>query len=301
MSSLSLLATFAESARLGSFAAAARELGLSPSAVAKNIARLEQQLGMRLFHRTTRRVMLTPEGEALFERCSRVLEELEALEAFAANASRTPSGTLRLEAPQVYGREVIMPLVAQLARAHPGINLDIRLSDQYADIVGSGIDAAIRVGEIRDSQLIARTFDSQQLGIFAAPAYLKARGTPQAIDDLAQHAIVGFRQPTSGRMRPWQLRRDGEDIELRPVARYLVSDGEGVVRAAIEGLGLIQVPGYMAQPALRSGELVEVLREHWPQPTPISIVYPSRQHVPLRLQRLIEMLLERESERMVTP
>lgn len=293
MSSISLLVTFAESARLNSFAAAARELGLSPSAVAKNIARLEQQMGMRLFHRTTRKVALTPEGEALFERCARVLDEVDALEAFAANTSRTPSGTLRLEAPQVYGREVILPLVAQLAREHPGVNLDIRLSDQYADIVGSGIDAAIRVGAIRDSQLIARRFDFQQLGIYAAPAYLATHGTPPTIDALPAHAIVGFRQPSSGRMRAWQLRHNGDDIELRLSARYLVSDGEGVVRAAAEGLGLIQVPSYMAQAAMRTGHLVEVLRAHWPQPTPIAIVYPSRQHVPLRLQCLIELLLAR--------
>lgn len=180
MAELQQLLAFSRTARLGSFAAAARELGCAPSTLAKSVARLEEALGVKLFHRTTRQVSLTPDGEHLFRRCERVLSEVEELQAEAAGSRGTVSGTLRLDAPLTYGRRVLMPALARLLHAHPALSLDLRLRDSYADLVGEGLDAAIRVGELRDSSLVARRFDWQHLVMVASPGYLAAHGPPPA-------------------------------------------------------------------------------------------------------------------------
>ncbi|MBL6750829.1 MAG: LysR family transcriptional regulator [Nevskia sp.] len=291
MSSITLLMAFAESAKQLSFARAARELGLSPSAVAKNVGRLERDLGLRLFHRTTRRVGLTPEGEDLFERCRKVLDDVEELEGFAAGAGRAPGGSLRLNVPVTYGRSVVMPLVARLVRDHPAMGFDIRLSDDYADIIGGGFDAVIRIGAIRDSALVARTIDHQELGVYASGDYLARRGVPRRPEDLESHDRVVFRMPATGRVRPWQFRRERRLIEQAPPAKYAVNEGEALVEAAALGLGLVQMPTYIARAALEQGRLREVLEKFRPARIPISLVFPSRRHVPPRLRLLIDSLL----------
>ena len=175
MSSLRLLVVFLEAAQHGSFAAAARELGLSSSAVVKGVARLEVSLRVRLFHRTTRSIRLTQEGEALFERCRRILAEVEDLEPATGNVSDLATGVLRVDAPVVYGRRVRLPVLARPASANPEIKIDLRLLDVYADLMTSGLDAVVRVGEVADSNLINHTFDSLHLGVFGSHAYLARR------------------------------------------------------------------------------------------------------------------------------
>ena len=290
MSSIRLLVAFAESAKYASFARAARELGLSPSAVAKSVARLEDSLAVRLFHRTTRRVALTQEGEALYERCRRILDELGDLEATVASATRGPSGTLRIDAPATYGKQVIVPLVADLARRHPELRIDIRLSDTFADVIGAGLDAVIRVGTIDDSRLVARSFDVQHLGVYAAPGYLSRRGRPRAPAAIDGHDCGLFRLPTTGRERPWQFSVGGEAITMHPRARFVMNDGEGLVSAALAGIGLVQVPEFMARSAVEAGQLEEVLARFRPAPMPISVVHPSNRQVPLRLRAFIDAL-----------
>jgi LysR family transcriptional regulator for bpeEF and oprC len=290
MSSLRLLVAFAESAKYSSFARAARELGLSPSAVAKSIARLEDSLSVRLFHRTTRRVALTQEGEVLYERCRRILDELSDLEATAASSSREPSGTLRIDTPVAYGKQVIVPLVADLARKHPDLRIDVRLSDAFSDVIGAGLDAVIRVGTIDDSRLVARLVDVQHLGVYAAPSYLLRRGRPRVPSAIDSHDCGVFRLPTTGRERPWQFSVGGEAITMHPRARFVMNDGEGLVSAALAGIGLVQVPDYMARSVVAAGELEEVLTKFRPAPMPISVVYPSNRLVPLRLRAFIDAL-----------
>jgi DNA-binding transcriptional LysR family regulator len=291
VSSVRLLLAFAESARRASFAAAARELGLSPSAVAKSVARLEADLNLRLFHRTTRRVALTQEGEELYERCRRVLDELGELEQLAASAATEPAGVLRIDVPVTYGKQVLIPVLAALAQRHPALRLDVQLSDRYADVIGAGLDAVVRIGALDDSRLVARVFDRQHLGVYGAPGYLRQRGRPQVPADLAQHDCVVFRMPSTGRVRPWQFAVRGKPVALMPPDRYGMNDGEGIVAAAIAGLGLAQVPDYMAAPAVAAGQLEEVMVRHRPKPLPIALVYPTRRHLPLRLRVLIDALV----------
>ncbi len=199
MHQLQALLAFSETAKRGSFAAAARDIGAVPSTVAKAVTRLELSLGLRLFHRSTRQVSLTLDGERLFARCQRVLAEVEALHADAAGTRAAPGGSLRIDVPVVLGRRVIVPMLADLAARHPALDLDVRLSDAYADLVKDGVDLALRIGELADSRLVARRVGSQDWVLCAAPAYLARKGVPRSVRALVSHDAVVFRLPTSGR------------------------------------------------------------------------------------------------------
>lgn len=290
MNGLQQWVAFAQTARRRSFAAAARDLGSSPSTLAKSVARLEATLGLKLFHRTTRQVNLTPDGERLFRRCERMLAEVDDLHAEAAGARAAPAGTLRIDLPITYGRRVLLPLLARLMHEHPGLHLDLRLQDSYADLVRDGLDLAVRVGRLSDSTLVARRFDWQQLVLVASPAYLAQHGTPRRIEELAAHAAIVFRLPSSGRHRPWQLRENRRGIELQPEARTLVNDGDGMAVAAVQGLGLAQLPEYMVSDALAAGQLVELLPGCRPAAMPISAVMPSARLVPPRVKLVLDAL-----------
>ena len=285
-----LLQAFAEAARQRSFAKAARELGLSPSAVAKSVLRLEQQLRLRLFQRTTRRVALTQEGEAFYARCRRVLDELAELSLHAAEAVREPAGTLRIDAPVTYGRKVIVPIAARLVARHPALRIDLRLSDQFTDIIGSGLDAVVRVGEVADNRLVARRIGAQQLAVLGAPAYFRHRGKPRRPQDVHAHDCVVFQMPTSGRHRPWEFLVNRKPLALHPGPRHVVNEGEGLVAAACAGLGIIQVPDVIAAEAVQAGALEEVLVAYRPKPMPISVVFPTSRHMPPRLRAFIDAL-----------
>lgn len=290
MRSLQPLLAFSETAKRGSFAAAARELGTVPSTLAKAVSRLEASLDLRLFHRTTRQVSLTPDGERLFQRCQRVLAELEELQSDASGVRAAPSGTLRVDMPIVFGRKVMLPLLARLVQEHPGLELDVRLSDAYVDLVKDGIDVAVRTGTLSDSTLVARRFASQDLVLCAAPAYLARCGTPRRVEDLAAHDPILFRMPSSGRDRPWQLRANGETVTLHPVARLRFNDGEAMVQAARLGLGVAQVPDYMVSDDIAAGTLVELLARHRPPTMPIYAVIPANRLLPARVRALLDAL-----------
>lgn len=290
MHGLQQFLAFAQTARRGSFAAAARDLGSSPSTVAKSVGRLEASLGVKLFHRTTRQVSLTPDGERLFRRCERVLAEVEDLQAEAAGTRVAPSGTLRVDLPTTYGRRVVLPLLARLAEAHPQLQLDVRLQDAYADLVRDGLDLAVRIGALQDSRLVARRIDWQQIILVASPAYLAVHGTPANPEDLSHHRTIVFRMPSSGRNRPWQLRECRRTVELHPDHGVQVNDGEGMVIAAACGLGITQVPDYMVRGEIADGTLVEVLRDRRPAAMPISAVVPSTRLMPPRVKLALEAL-----------
>ncbi|HLB15694.1 MAG TPA: LysR family transcriptional regulator [Burkholderiales bacterium] len=290
MAGMQTFLAFAETAKRGSFAEAARELGLSASAVAKGVGRLEADLGLRLFHRTTRQVTLTSEGHELYARCRRIVDEIEALRDDASGARAEPSGTLRLNAPLVLGRMAVVPALAALVRRYPKITLEVGFSDRYVDLVREGLDAVVRIGHLPDSTLVGRHIGDQTVIVVAAPRYLRERGTPRTPADLAGHLCLLFRNPSTGRPRPWQFQERQRSFERMPVSATVMNDGEALVAAAAAGMGLIQVPDYMAGDALRAGRLVEVLGRYRSAPLPISLVYPSTRRVTPRLRALIEVL-----------
>lgn len=281
---------FADTAKHGGFAAAAREQGVAPSTLAKAVGRLEESLGVKLFHRTTRQVTLTPDGERLFERCQRVLAEVEDLQAEAAGTRAAPSGILRVDMPVYYGKRFVMPLLAPLRARFPGLRLDMRLNDVQVDLVRDGIDLAVRIGQLRDSSLVARRVDQQELVLCASPAYLAASGVPRRIEDLSGHATIVFRLPTSGRDRAWQFRQRGVPIEIAPDPSVRVSETEGLLEALKLGMGVGQVPDLLVRDELASGELREVLPSLRPEALPIHLVYPSGRLVPPRVRVALEAL-----------
>jgi len=281
---------FAATAKHSSFAAASREQGVAPSTLAKAVLRLERALGVKLFHRTTRQVTLTPDGERLFQRCQRVLAEIEDLQAEASGTRTAPTGTLRVEMPVYYGKRFVMPLLSKLVQHHADLHLDLRLSDMHADLVRNNIDLAVRIGKLQDSTLIARRVDRQDLVMCASPAYLAKQGTPRRIEDLAKHVAIVFRLPTSGRDRPWQLRQRGSAVEINPTSHVRVNETEGLVEALRLGMGLCQLPDLLVADELARGELVEVLPSCRPESMPISLVYPSGRLLPARVRVAIEAL-----------
>lgn len=297
MASLEQILSFAAAARHGSFAAAARELGLSASAVAKSIARWEDDLGVRLFQRTTRRVVLTVEGEQLLARCQRIMDEVEALESSAAGARAQLRGVLRVDTPIVYGRQVVLPVLMELAACHPQLELDLRFSDRFADLIQEGLDAVVRVGPLADSALVARTFDQQVLLTCASPAYLESRGTPGVPEQLRQHDCLLSSKPTDRRCRLWQFTIDGQQLQWQPPARIRMDDGEALVVAAVAGSGIVQVPDYMVQADIDCGRLTEVLAPFRPRPMPISVVYPSNRQVPPRTKAFVDLLVQHAASR----
>ena len=291
MKSMPQFMAFASTAKLGSFARAGRELGLTASTVAKSVARLEELLGVKLFHRTTRQVTLTPDGEQLFIRCQRVLSEVDELEAMAANVRSAPSGLLRIDMPITYGKRVILPVLVRLMEQYPALQVDARLSDQYCDPIRDGLDAVVRVGALADSRLVARQFGQQQELITASPRYLDRYGMPRTLDDLAQHAAILFRAPSSGRERPWHLHDGQRPVEFYPPSRMLLNDGEAIAAATCAGMGLSQLPDNMVEDAIADGRLVPVLQEFQPAPMPISLLYPGNRMVTPRLRALIDALM----------
>jgi DNA-binding transcriptional LysR family regulator len=256
------------------------------------VARLEASLGLRLFHRTTRQVSLTVDGERLFQHCQRVLAELEELQSEAAGARAAPSGTLRIDMPIVFGRKHVLPVLAQLLEQHPGLEIDARFSDTHVDLVKDRIDVAIRIGELKDSTLIARRFASQELLLVAAPAYLRRHGTPQRLDELASHRSLLFRMPTTGRDRPQEFSDAGRKVLREPDQGQRFNDGQAIVQAAVLGMGIAQVPDNMAAEDLAAGRLIELLPRHRPAPTPIHAVTPGNRMVPARVRVLLDALAE---------
>jgi len=290
MQGLQQFVAFSSTARHGGFAAAAREQGVAPSTLAKAVARLERELGVKLFHRTTRQVRLTPDGERLYQRCKRVLAEVEDLQAEATGTRAAPSGVLRINLPVFYGKRFVLPLLAELVRRYPLLQLDLRFSDKFADLVQEGTDLAVRMGSLSDSTLVARRVDQQALVLCATPAYLATRGTPRRIEDLAGHDAIAFRIPTTGRQRPWQFTQRHKPVELVPSAKVYINDTESLVDAAKLGIGLCQLPDNLVQDELASGELIEVLASCRPAPMPISVVYQSGRLLPARVRVAIDAL-----------
>ena len=291
MNSLPQFLAFASTAKHGSFARAGRELGLTASTVAKSVARLEEQFGVKLFHRTTRQVALTPDGEQLYVRCQRVLSEVDELESMAAGVRNAPTGLLRVDMPITYGKRVILPVLVRLTEQYPSLQVDARLSDLYCDPIRDGLDAVIRVGALADSRLVARPFSEQNQVITASPRYLDRCGVPKSLEEVAKHQAILFRAPSTGRERPWHVNDGRRQIEFYPPSRMVLNDGEAIAAATCAGMGLSQLPDNMVADAVADGRLVLVLQAFQPAPMPISLLYPSSRMVTPRLRVLIDALM----------
>ncbi|PZV33966.1 LysR family transcriptional regulator [Mesorhizobium kowhaii] len=260
LESMSGLVAFVASVETGGFAAAGRRLGVSASAVGKAVARLEARLGVRLLHRTTRSIAVTGEGNLLFERATRIIEDVQEAENAIAETRTFPRGLLKVSIPAAMGRRIIVPALDQFIAAYPNVILDVSLDDRMVDIVEGGFDLVLRTGDLDDSRLIARKLAPHRFVTCGSPAYLERRGAPQTPDDVPDHTCLRLRFPTTGRLEYWAFK--GWKAPGRPPNGPVFNDIEAVALAAIAGLGLAQVPHYLAARAIADGRLRTVLADY---------------------------------------
>lgn len=289
MDKLSGMLAFVKTAELGSFVAAGRALEISASAVGKGVARLEQEVGVRLLQRSTRRIQLTAEGRLFHERCRRVLDDLEDAQAMLSLSRETPRGKLRVSAP-IVGYHFLIPLVPEFLARYPEVELDITFSDRAIDLIDEGIDVAIRSGDLRDSRLVSRPLQTFRLLLCAAPSYLERHGTPAELRDLAQHACVRFRHPDSGKLLDWPWREDlaGDEPRLRTV--LACNNIEAVLGATLRGIGIACMPDFLVRDALAEGRLVSVLEPHLGPARQFRALWPSSRHLSPKVRVWVDHL-----------
>lgn len=288
MHSLSNIEAFVRAVEDGGFTRAARKLDITASAVSRRIARLEEELGVRLFQRTTRALRLTEDGREFYARCQRVLAELsEAKEALSRSRSR-PTGRLRVETPQVIGQLVLTPALPRFLAAYPGIELHLTLRDEVVDPITEGADVLIRMGPLADSRLVARKLGMARLVAVAAPAYLERHGTPRTPADLARHPCLGFLR--EGVTTEWRFQGAHGPTRFEPRGAFHVSQGATLRDAAVMGLGIAWLMDFMVARELASGALVTVLDAYACEERPIHALHPASRHLPSRVRVFLDFI-----------
>src|ERR1700758_3262605 len=289
------LAIFAKVVELRSFAAAAGELALSKATVSKAVSRLEERLGARLFNRTSRRWALTDAGQKLSERATRLLADGEAAENEALAQSVTPRGLVRFAVPMTFGVKVVAPLLPEFLKTYPEVAIDLHLSDATVDLIGEGFDAGLRIARLPDSSLIARRLCAMPRYTVAAPSYLKRNGRPTHPMHLAQHKCFGYAYLSTADVWHYSNAK-GEEVSVRPAGQLRVNNGEALLPSVIAGLGIADLPDFIAGEAIRSGE-VEVILKGWSQPEgAVHLVMPPGGPRPARVEALGDFLAEHFSK-----
>ncbi|MDQ0025911.1 DNA-binding transcriptional LysR family regulator [Variovorax paradoxus] len=295
MLDLNDIAVFVQVVRHGSFAAAARRLGLPPNTVSRRVQQLEAQLGTRLMQRSTRKLTLTSAGEAFHERCAGAVDGLIEAGQELITGSREPSGLVRVAATADFFDFFSMEWVADFLAAHPLVRVDFVLSDAKADLIAEQIDIAFRGGALPDSGYVGRKLMSARTdGMVASPAYIAARGTPDTLQDLANHDCITSPHP-SGRTL-WRLvGPDGAEEEVQVAGRFTGNTAQALRKAALAGLGVALLPPTMARLDLEAGRLMRVLPQYQRTGQGLSVLYPSRKHLPLAVSAFIGMMMEKLS------
>ena len=286
MDSLGALNVFVQAAEARSFTVAGQQLRVSSSAVGKAIARLEDRLGVRLFHRSTRTITLTPEGALFLDRCRRILNEVEAAEMEVAQAQEAPRGKLRVSLPLV--AMLMVPAVTAFMRAYPEVELDIDFSDRLVDVIEEGFDVVLRAGEINDSRLMNRMVGTFRLLLVASPDYLDRRGTPNTPDELLSHACLHHRYATSGKLEPWPI--DGGHHSLRLPMTAVANTIEPLIQMAEQGLGIACLPDLAIRHQLGAGTLVPLLDEYTQHSGPFRLLWPSSRHLSPKLRVFVDFM-----------
>ncbi len=294
MAHLQHLVSFVQTAEHGSFSAAARVLGLTPAGVSKNVASLESDLGMRLFHRSTRRLALTESGERFLQRVNGPLSSLQGALAGAQDKSEKPAGTLKVSMGHAFGCSFLVPLLGEFLARYPAVLPDWHFDNRTVDIVGEGFDAAIGGGFDLSSGVVARELAPVHVVAVASPAYLAGRGLPQKPDDLEGFDGIMRRSSPTGRVRAWTLksrRTTEQPVPCRP--RLVFSDPEAIALAARMGLGVALLPMPFAFAPIKSGELVRLLPGWYSDAGPLSLYYSSRRMLPAKTRVFVDFVVER--------
>jgi DNA-binding transcriptional LysR family regulator len=287
---IDLFRIFTRVVECSSFTRAADTLGLPRSSVSAAVRDLESRLGARLLHRTTRRVSPTQDGAAFYERCRRLIEDVEETESLFRQTGSRPSGKLRVDVPGRVGRLIVAPALPQFLDRYPEIDIDLGVGDRPVDLVEDSMDCVLRVGPLADSGLIARTIGELPLINVASPAYLERHGVPKHPADLDAHWAVNYASPASGRVEQWEWLEKGVPRSVPMRARVGVNSAEAYIACCLAGLGLIQIPAYDVRGHLEAGELVEVMPDNRAAPLPMTLLYPHRRHLSRRLQLFADWL-----------
>lgn len=288
------IAVFVEAVEAGGFSAAAARLNLSRSSVGKAVARLEARLGVRLFHRTTRSQSLTDDGQAFYEHCLRALEAVHAGEAMLESGRRNVSGRLRVSMPVLFGRRCVAPILTDLARRYPELELELNFSDLLVNVIEDGFDLVVRNGPLDSSadQLVARRIGCQRMTVCAAPSYLESRGAPKGIEEIAKHEVIAYAR--SGRVYAWRFPEgDAPPAAIQPESRLRFDDLEAIADAAAQGMGLAWLPYWLIRDRILSGELVPVLEDRPGLVIEAYALWPQSRRLPLRVRVAIDALAEK--------
>ncbi|AUH01322.1 LysR substrate-binding domain-containing protein [Pectobacteriaceae bacterium CE70] len=291
--SLTGLIAFARAGSLGSYTAAARALSVSPSAVSKSIQRLERHLGLTLFTRTTRSLTLTPEGRDLHERVLRLLRDAEEIEQVAKIARAEPRGTVRVAASLPVGLHMLPPLLALFRQRQPDVHIDLRLSDNLANVVDEGIDVAIRIGDLPDSRLLSRRLPPYQLCCYASPAYLSKHNAPLHPDELMEHETVNLRYKSTGQLFRWPFRIGEREIEMLLPSAVVADASEGVLATIAAGTGIGMASSFMAASWLERGELIPVLPAFAVKRHNLTVLWPESRRANPAVRAFLDLLFER--------
>jgi DNA-binding transcriptional LysR family regulator len=289
LGNLSVLVSVVET---GNFARAADALGLSPSGVSRAVSRLEERLGVRLLHRTTRSVTLTDEGERLYAQVGPLLSGIEDAALAAAGDSQAVRGRLRVSLDAMFARQVIAPQLAAFLARYPGLELEIVTRDELGDLVADGIDVAVRFGVPPSSSLIGRKLLDTRVLTVAAPAYLAAHGRPATPKDLVNHRCIQFRDPVTRRPFEWEFHRKGKVVPVETTGPLLVTDSGIMFAVCIAGAGIAQVLAVSVQDALADGRLVELFPDWAEESFPLYAFYPSRKNAPPKVRAFVDFCVE---------
>lgn len=285
---------FARVVEAGSFTKAAETLHMSKTSVTQQVQQLEARLRVKLLNRTTRRVSLTADGAAYYQRVLRLLADLEDAESSLTKASTVPRGRLRVDVPSPLARILLVPALPDFYARYPDIQIDLGVSDRIVDVLGENVDCVVRGGELTDLSLMARRVGDLQSGIYAAPSYLARHGQPEHPQDLerAPQQVVGFLWARTGKPLPYAMRRGDEVVHIQGNYALAVDDGNAYLEAGLAGLGALWLPHYMAKAGLASGALLPLFADWHLEPMPLYIAYPPNRHISLKLRVFIEWVAE---------
>lgn len=290
MLDLQQLGSFLAVVRAGSFVAAAEATGLSKAAVSRHVAELEAQLGVRLLHRTTRRLSLTDDGQRFHVRAVELVAALDELEAETASSGGEATGRLRINAPVTFGNLHLAPLWPRFTAANPKVSLDITLNDRIVDLVDEGFDVAVRITNRLDPQLVGRRLATTRIVLCASPGYLAANGTPTHPRDLASHQVLAYSYWAGG--DDWRFDGPGGEVAVRVQPRIHTNSGDTCRVAALQDQGIILQPDFLVGPDLARGALVELMPAYRSIELGVHAVYASRKYLPMKTRRLIDFLVE---------
>ncbi|MDZ5738323.1 LysR substrate-binding domain-containing protein [Pseudomonas asiatica] len=292
MESLNGILAFVKTAESLSFVSAARSMGISASAVGKNVARLESSLKVRLFQRSTRKVSLTAEGQLFYERCRRILDDLQDAEAMLSHAIQAPRGRLRVSLPTI-GYRFLLPLMPAFRKAYPEIELEMDFNDHLVDLIDDGFDVVIRSGGLADSKLMSRKLGPFRFVLCAAPTYLARKGRPQTLADLERHDCLRYRFVTTGKIMDWSLGADPEITQLRLPTVLTLNNMEAMLMAAVDGHGIAYMPDFLVRESVRTGALESLLDAHTSDQGQFWALWQSSRHLSPKIRVFVDFIAER--------